>query len=438
MLHKENRYYYLLLICCALDINVFYLVNADAVAILGISCLDLVFLLHAVLFCVSISNRVKSKGFVIRKSDLLMFFPIVMIIGSAYAGTRSYGQSFLQGIVSQREWFGCVMMFFPLSDWIEYGKINKSQIIKIVYQISAILLVVSIVQYFLSPVVKFTYSMQNERYGDARFYFSTVYPILATGFAFDKIVDNNVRANSKEFWKNVLIIVGSAFMCAVVTKGRMNTICFVIALLICLLINKASDGKKLMFFCVSILAGFLFLSSKISSDFMTVISGDTLQTNTLSVREAGRAYYLARVFSRGYSILWGYGSPNLHSEMAQRISNPFWQDVGTARFHLADNGIFSEIYIFGFIGLLWFIFLVFRCFKMAFAIYRAKGKCSYLLFMITDLLGCMTLIPAAFDVTIVMPIFLVVLTEEYRELNRSEKTQKIKVLNTKIYSGENQ
>lgn len=426
MLNKENRYYYLLLLCCALDINVFYLVNADAITILGVSYLDLVFLLHAVLFLMSISNRIKSKGFVIRKSDLLMFFPIVMIIGSAYAGTRSYGQSILQGIVSQREWFGCVMMFFPLSDWIEYGKIDKSKIIKIVYQISTILLVISIVQYFLSPIVKFTYSMQNERYGDARFYFSTAYPILATGFAFDKIADNNVRGNSKEFWKNVLIIVGSAFMCAVVTKGRMNTICFVIALLICLLINKASDGKKLMFFCVSILAGFLFLSSKIGSDFMTVINGDTLQTNTLSVREAGRAYYLARVFSRGYSILWGYGSPNLHSEVAQRISNPFWQDVGTARFHLADNGIFSEIYIFGFIGLLWFVFLVFRCFKMAFAIYREKGKCSYLLFMITDLLGCMTLIPAAFDVTIVMPIFLVVLTEEYRELNMEKRHRKSK------------
>ena len=422
MLHKENRYYYLLFICCALDINCFYLVNANAIAFLGISYLDFVFLLHMSFFFVSICNRIKGKRFIIKKSDFLMIFPMVMIIGSAYAGTRSYGQSFLQGVVSQREWFGCIMMYFPLSDWLESGKINKQQIIKVIYQISAILLVISILQYFSSSVIKFTYSMENERYGDARFYFSTVYPILATGFAFDKIADNNVRANSKEFWKNVLIIVGTAFMCAVVTKGRMNTICFVIALLICVIINKTNDGKKLMFFCVSILAGFLFLSSKIGNDFIAVINGDTLQTNTLPVREAGRAYYLARVFSRGYSIVWGYGSPNLHSEMAQKISNPFWRDVGTARFHLADNGIFSEIYIFGFLGLLWFALLVLKCFKMVFVIYRIKGKCSYLFFMITDLLGCMTLIPAAFDVTIVMSIFIVVLTEEYSKLDNEEET----------------
>ena len=118
----------------------------------------------------------------------------------------------------------------------------------------------------------------------------------------------------------------------------------------------------------------------------------------------------------------------MHSEQAQRISNPFWQNVGTARFHLADNGIFSEIYIFGFIGLLWFVFITLRCFKMAFAIYKVKGKCSYLLFMITDLLGCMTLIPAAFDVTIVMPIFIVALTEEYRQLNDTDMIQNEKVL----------
>mgnify|MGYP004566676091 CR=1 FL=1 len=46
--------------------------------------------------------------------------------------------------------------------------------------------------------------------------------------------------------------------------------------------------------------------------------------------------------------------------------------------------------------------------------------------MITDLLGSMTLIPAAFDVTIVMPIFLVVLTEEYRELNMEKRHRKSK------------
>ena len=46
VLHKENRYYYLLFICCALDINCFYLVNANAIAFLGISYLDFVFLLH--------------------------------------------------------------------------------------------------------------------------------------------------------------------------------------------------------------------------------------------------------------------------------------------------------------------------------------------------------------------------------------------------------
>ena len=294
MVHKENKYYYLLFIYCALDINCFYLVDTTTISFLGISYLDFVFLLHILFFLLCIGNRIRNRGLVIKKSDFPMLFPIVMIIGSAYAGTRSYGQSLLQGIVSQREWLGCMMMYFPLSDCIETGKINKSQIIKIIYQISTALLIISILQYFLSSVIKFTYSMENERYGDVRFYFSTVYPILATGFAFDKIADNYVRANSKEFWKNILVIASSAFMCAVVTKGRMNTICFVIALLICMIINKANDGKKLIFFCVSILVGCFFLSSKIGTDFITVINGDTLQTNTLSVREAGREYYLEK------------------------------------------------------------------------------------------------------------------------------------------------
>lgn len=415
-LRKKDKYYYLIFICCMLDLNCFYLIDTNRFNIVGISYLDLVLFVHIAIIGSIIFRTLALGKIEIRIRNILMIIPIFLVFTSAYAGTRSYGQSFLQGMVSQRQWLGCILMFFPILHWLEEGKISKERLISVINYVSGILLIVCITQYIVGNAFVFTYSMANERYGEARFYFSTVYPILSTGFAFDTLNNSDININNKNFWKSILMIGASIFLCAVVTKGRANTTAFIGAIFICLIISRTKSWKKILFLSVAIIGGVLFISSNMGNDVLTVLNGGKIETNTLSVRTAGREYYMAKVFSNVYSIICGCGSPNIHSKLAQSISNPLWKSAGTARFYLADNGIFSEIYIFGLLGLIWFVIVTVLCFKKALKIYRKNGKCSFLLFLLADLLGCLTLTPALFNVMIIMPLVFSLLDYEEKQL----------------------
>ena len=82
---------------------------------------------------------------------------------------------------------------------------------------------------------------------------------------------------------------------------------------------------------------------------------------------------------------------------------------------MADNGIFSEIYIFGLLGVIWFVVVTVLCLKKALKIYRKNGECSFLLFLLADLLGCLTLTPALFNVMIIMPLVFGLLDYEEKQ-----------------------
>lgn len=411
-IRKIDRYYYLIFISCMLDLNCFYLIDADRFNIFGVTYLDLVLFFHVAIIGITVLEKLKTRRFIIAIGSLLMIIPIFLAFTSAYAGTRTYGQSFLQGLVSQRQWLGCILMFFPIAQWLDDGRISKDGLIKVINYVSCILLAICIFQYIIGNTFVFTHSMANERYGESRYYFSTVYPILSAAFVFDTLSNREINISSKTFWKSALMLGASVFLCAVVTKGRANTTAFVGAILVCLIIGKTNSWKKILFLSGTVIGGVFFISSNIGQDVLTVLTGGKIETNTLSVRTAGREYYMAKVFSHMYSVIFGCGSPNIHSEMAQRISNPLWKTAGTARFYLADNGIFSEIYIFGLLGFIWFLIIYILSIKKALKIYKNSGKCSYLLFLLTDLMGCITLTPALFDVVIAMPLFLSLLNYE--------------------------
>lgn len=418
--NKSRLTYVLIFILIALDLDCFYLIDTNSINLFGVSYLDIVFLFHVAIFAVSF---ICDKGYIllhVNKWNVLMVMPIVLAVLSAYAGTITYAQPFILGFVSQREWLGCMLMFFPVSRWLDRKIVSLEGVKNTIFLACIVMLCVYGLQYVVGDYFIFTYTMSSERYGEARYYFETAYLVLMAGIAIDNIVKKpaNVKNRKYTMWQ-ALFIIAMFFTVAVIIKGRMLTISVAVTFLLCLLLLKMDRTKKIILCLGVLIVAIMFLSTDIASDAISTLQGTSVEYDTLSVRSAGREYYMQYWLSNKYSIFLGCGSPNLHWEVAQEITNPLWSTRGTARFFLVDNGIFGEIFIYGLCGLAWFLCSIALSLKTAIKVYRNTGKVGYFLFVLADLIACITLVPNQYGGIIVFPLYLAILRYEFVEVKNN-------------------
>lgn len=401
---------------CILDLNCFYLVDVVGFYKIGISYVDIVFLFYMAVFAwFVITYIMNNRVFFINNVKILMFFPVVLSILSAYAGTRTYGQTFFEGFIASREWIGYIMMFFPISYWMKQGNITLEGLKKLLLGISIVYLCICSLQYVLSNVVIFTYVTSMERYGEARYLFYTGYLMLMLGFSIDKIMDDKPSKQKK--YVDYVLLLGTLVMVLVISKARTQTIALCIAICICMLIRKTGSKKKLIVIGGIIIGGLIIMVSPIGSDILNTVLGKSVENDTLSVRAAGKVYYLAILLQDWLTTIIGCGNPNYRSIAAMSISNPTWIQYGGAKFYLTDQGIVGYLFIFGLVGLVWYLICMGYCIKRAYLIYKKKGNVGYLFFCLIELFVCMILIPSLFRTSLVMILYMVQLEEEVKRMH---------------------
>lgn len=415
-IEKVNMYYVIILFMCILDLNCFYLVDTETVYIAGLSYLNIEFLIHIMVFAWFLMSYFMNNAVIrIKKVGMYMIFPIALSVISAYAGTRIYGQSFLGGLVASREWIGYIMMFFPISYWMKQGNITLEGLKKLLLGISIVYLCICSLQYVLSNVVIFTYVTSMERYGEARYLFYTGYLMLMLGFSIDKIMDDKPSKQKK--YVDYILLLGTLVMVLVISKARTQTIALCVAICICMLIRKTGSKKKLIVIAGIIIGGLIIMVSPIGSDILNTVLGKSVENDTLSVRAAGKVYYLAILLQDWLTAIIGCGNPNYHSAEAMSISNPTWIQYGGAKFYLTDQGIVGYLFIFGLVGLVWYLICMGYCIKRAYLIYKKKGNVGYLFFCLIELFVCMILIPSLFRTSLVMILYMVQLEEEVKRMH---------------------
>ena len=396
-----------------LDLDCFCLVNSAEASLFGVSYIDIVFILHILFVAVIWICSGRFLKISTKKINLFIYCTIVLACLSALMGTQTYAQSWLAGFVSQRQWFGCMLLFLPMSRLLETKQIDIYGLKKVLITVCVIFLFVCVLQYVLSDIITFTYGMVNERYEDVRYRFELAYLILMSGFAIDSLFE--FKKNKRGFI-DAFVVFGTFLMCMLITKGRMATISFVIAVVFCVTIRRTKKTSKIFTIGIVLVAIFAFFSTEIGNDIFNSLVGGELENNTMLVRNAGRAYYIKLWTENIYTIIFGCGSPNIHSTTAMAITNPLWQSTGEARFYLSDNGIFQGIYMYGILGIIWFVALMIYSLKNAIYVYKQTNKTGYIMFPIVDIVACITLVPKLFQGLIVMPIYLAMLQAEVKKL----------------------
>ena len=402
-IHKIKKYYIVLFIAMIIDLGFFDLVNTSAINIMGIHYSDIIFL-----FCMSIILwEIVKSNFKLRKFKELFLIGILMLTAmlSSYSAEISYHQGLLSGIFAQREWLSWILMLYAIYKWYDEKKITKDGLDTCVLCICRIYAIVCILQYFLYDYVRFTYTIVGDRYGSVRLYFNSAFFAYASGIILDKLFDEKFSLKKKIYALLELIIY--LFIIAFITKGRMATIALLGSIALCVCLRKNMTlGKKMFFILIVLISIVVFSSTTMGQDIFATIIGDSADTDTLSVRTAGRAYYIAKTFSSVRTAIFGYGVPNIHNNFAMQIANPLWKVQGTARFYLDDVGIIGILFKYGLFGVGVLLSITFICLVKAYKIYSRTHKMVYLQFILMDIITWSSLTPTLFSTSILMMIII--------------------------------
>lgn len=343
-------------------------------------------------------KKVKNYNFKI----YIIFFIILCIVSSLQANFL-FNQGFINGLLAQKEVLSVALLYFPISKIINSDIITKEELYKMINAFALIQLFLFITQYLLSNKVSFLTVYTAERYGEIRYYFN---PILLDLFLVYNLNDYINSSNKKGKFFNILWIALVLFDTMIVQKYRLTSIALILIIILGLLIGKTKIINKLGHIFVAGLFSLFMINTRIVQDLILEFTVKT-KTYTYSIREAGRKLYLKMLYK--HPILGG-GYPK--SETALQAAGNY------NKIYFTDNGIFGFAYIYGGLGVIWFVFLWFNMIKKGFQIFNNKHNLIYLLFPLFFVITCINEAHWYWHHgLIIFILFLILFESEYKGIN---------------------
>lgn len=400
-----NKYLIFIGFLLLLNCHFFYLINEN---ILPVQYSD-ISLLCALVFEAYIFIKFFWIHTVKYQYAVFIFFALFLMVCSAYMANVTYGQPFMMGLLPQRSWIVWLFAYFPLVKLLKLNRINVDQLIKVLYIVAIVYLAIVTLQYLL-PNITFLYVSLSTRYGETRMYVGDSAVMILAGHALYKAFkDHSI--------KHALFFVWCIVLESIIMKGRAGTVTMLIAVLICLILERNSINKRLFHVLLVLGVGLLFLQTDMGQQLSSVLQGNA-DMETGEVREAGRALYIQLLQQSWMQTLFGCGYANNSWDNAVYIirgSGQYEQQGLTIL--TTDNGMYGFALYYGLIGILWAVSMYIVCFKNAWKVYRASGNFMFLFFLIWDILGFQTLYWDCAYALLEFPLFLALLeiyTEYYK------------------------
>lgn len=405
-----NKYAFILFVVIVLDLNCFYLMDRYA-SITFFKYCDIVTLLKSGLFFFLLLTRPK-KMFKKGPFDIILCLGVLMACLSAFSGTKCYGQSFVQGLMAQREWISSILLFFVMKTWLDADQISIKMILRMIMIISGI-------HMFIAYACLLTGNSEilnvdvNERYGSIRMRMEYAFIAMTLGFVIDRFFVGGRKKKRLNIRSLLFLLMGICFT-IVITKERMRSAAIAGAILFCIFIRRLSP-KKLFSIILVIMAAIIVINTEMGQDILDIVfgSGHGTSTDTRSIREEASLYYLQHIMQNPLYVLFGCGYPSASSSVASLISNP---TIGYWTYYTTDVGILGQMFNYGVVGVIWFVLLSVLVWRKSVTVYRKTHRAAYMELLVYDLLGIVTLVPLAFNASIAYAFFLAMLGKEEKQL----------------------
>ena len=350
----------------------FYLLDPNQ-SIVGIQLDDIALMssaLWGIFQWLEMRNK-KNPCFVYR---IWMVLLVLLVFLSAFQSNRLYGQPFICGLIPLRNQIVWALLYFPISKSLYYERINFEEIKGVVRAIGQIQLVLFIAQYILFGKFNFLNVTSGERYGSARLSFIPIVLDLLVFLEFDDLLINRKERSKMSNFISLITIIAIIFEVMVVQKLRLTTSGMCLCLMLGMIIARGSFNKKILYVVIVILACLILVNTTLFRDVISTLSDTTNSTISNTSRRALARELYATVLAQ-HPILGG-GYPHSSWRIAMDASGQ------SRNLFLVDNGIMAFFYVYGGLGVIWFVSLWIKFIRIGLKTRKKKHTLVCLLFPI--------------------------------------------------------
>lgn len=351
-----------------------------------------------------------------------MAFPaafVALTVLGAIQANRLYNQGLAIGWFGQYRQIIWAILYYPISEYVFYGKITCDDLRKVLKLVGTIQLIIFISQYFLTDQMVFVHVHEAHRYGEIRYYFSPTLIDLLLFFELDRFLNEHGPRTTWSRISSVCYIIAILFEVMVVQKYRLTTVGLLCCSALGVLIYKGTTMQKLRYFLLAGIGVIILLNTTIVQD----IIGEVLFKKTynggvssLRIREIGRAFYIDTFLKHP---LLGGGFPQLEFSGAAEASGY------TANLYVGDNGIFGFLFMYGGLGILWVVFLWIKMLRNGWKIYKKSGQLTYFLYPLFFVVTCVNEVHWYYmDGFMFLMFFLVLQQNELQSISLSENEKR--------------
>ena len=412
---KINFYAICLAIIIVLETNIFYIVDKYKFSFFGFLYYDLIVIINLFIFILYFILNIKS--FVKQKMNWFILFGIFLIVSSSLAAMISYNQNIFYGILAQREWMSCLLLYFPIKHLIDKDKLNKNNILIVLRIISFVLIIMLLLQFLLINKIQFLNISVSERYDDVRLRVDLRFPILYMALCFDDVLQ---RKNN--YFIDLLLCIMIILVIVFITKIRMAFVALLLSLTICLFIKKLNVKVKSSYLIFGLIIGIVFLFfSDLGKDILSFFSSDNTD-NSFQYRKLEIEYYTSILKNSIIKILIGNGYPSNNCALAMNVD--YYKYSTGSTFYTSDIGLLGHTFRYGLIGSVWVISTYLFYLVKAIKISKKNNVVGYILVLVFELIACYTLQCGLFLPSIDIILLIIIIEKEYKNIIKSKHYKK--------------
>lgn len=337
---------------------------------------DLGVLISALFFLWAfVGVRTKKRTRYLYAPFVLMF--IIMIIVSAFMANKFFNQPLGWGIRPLRLQITAFLLYFPMTRMLNVGQMKKKDVLDILFLVGTFELIIYTLQFVLADIAQFTYVNTSEiRYDSARLRVPYLLPMILGLYVLGWFLTGKIK---KKKILSLFYVAWCFFLLIGICKHRAPSL-----ILICvvglgyLLWRKNLSMKAIVGIILGLFAVVFITNSEGIMEALGVLLGGSSTGDTLSIREAGQVYYIAKLQN---SPIFGFGFPNIACAAATTAAGELYN------YFLVDNGIYGFAYIFGIMGIGWIVLLFVKTLRMSYGLYKKRETYFYLLYFVFELVN---------------------------------------------------
>lgn len=343
-----------------------------------------------------------------KKKKACMVWPVLFIpvlICSAYAANKYFGQTYGMSIRQYRYMLACFWVYYCAHIAVSTEKLKINDIYLIIKVQASIEIALFLAQYLLASKIVFIYAGMDSRYGSVRLRVSYLLALIFMYICMNDLLHN------KKMIKNLIGVLGGALILMVVCKHRAPSLIMLATFVIAYVLWKKGFSAKLFIGIILIVIAVSFLAnSTMMQDIIDILVKGTGYQN-ISLRTKGREYYFLQLIR---SPWFGFGNPNSNCKNAVLASGQQFN------YYIEDNGIFGFLYCHGVLGVFWLVLFFASILKQSVVLFKAQNKYHFLLYFLYEIGNLYMGMHWFYYYTLPFILILILLNKEYYDCLREQ------------------